>query len=181
MARMKKAKLIIAALLSIVASIGIGIDWSRTDSQARALWQQAVEPGSLSGSHAFLSNNCAACHTPVKGVDAGLCIACHADNTALLQRQPTAFHASVQACVGCHTEHQGTLRMPTQMDHPLLAKLGHRQVKSGEMAAGPTISDIENTARLLDRVERQGEPVFPVSPDATAWSDIKGVGRVKHH
>jgi hypothetical protein len=156
---MKKIKLIIAALLSFGVAIGIGIDWSRADSQTRALWQQAVEPGVLSRSHAFLSKNCAACHTPVKGIEPALCIACHADNTALLQRQPTAFHANLQVCSGCHVEHQDTLRMPTKMDHSLLAKLGHGQINAGEMAARPSISDIEGISKLLESVPRSEESV----------------------
>ena len=48
--------------------------------------QRAVRPGELSQPHAFLENNCAACHTAVKGVEAKNCIVCHADNTAILQR-----------------------------------------------------------------------------------------------
>lgn len=158
---MNKTKLIIAVFLSVGIATGMAIDWSQADSRTRSLWQQAVEPGSLSQSHAFLSKNCAACHTPVKGVEAALCIACHADNTALLQRQPTAFHANVQVCSGCHVEHQGTLRMPTKMDHSLLAKLAHRQIQAGEMAAAPSTSEIEATAKLMDRVPRSEERAAP--------------------
>jgi hypothetical protein len=151
---MSRTKLVIAFVLSIGIAIGIGSDWSRADSQARVLWQKAVEPGPLSPSHASLANNCAACHAPVRGVEPALCIACHADNTALLQRQPTAFHANVQVCTGCHVEHQNTSRMPTKMDHSLLAQLAHRQVKGHEMTARPGIAEIEAMAKLLERVPR---------------------------
>lgn len=153
---MNKTRIVIAALVSLAVTIaiGVGIDWSRSESKTRTLWQQAVEPGSLSQSHAFLSNNCASCHTPVKGVEPALCIACHADNTALLQRQPTVFHANVQVCNGCHVEHQGTARMPTKMDHSLLAKLGHEQIKSANLNVGPSRSDIESVAKYLDRIPR---------------------------
>lgn len=174
---MNRTKLIIAALLSTGVAMGLGIDWSHADSQSRALWQQAVEPGSLSGSHAFLSKNCAACHTPVKGIEPALCIACHADNTALLQRQPTAFHANVQVCSGCHVEHQDTARMPTNMDHSLLAKLGHRQIKADEMAAKPSTADIEGMAKLLERVPRSEERA-PALPEQYAEARPAGGGKL---
>ena len=51
-----------------------------------ASWQHTVIPGELSQGHAFLDNNCAACHTPVKGILAQNCIVCHANNAAILQR-----------------------------------------------------------------------------------------------
>jgi hypothetical protein len=82
-------------------------------------------PGELSKSHAFLGNNCIACHTPNKGVEAQNCIVCHANNQSLLQRQPTAFHADIRSCSECHVEHQGTELLPTQMDHSALVKIGN--------------------------------------------------------
>lgn len=121
---MSGGKLLVAALAVIAVSIGVGLDWAKGDSLTRAWWQQAVIPGALSQSHAFLAKDCATCHAPVRGVDAKSCIACHADNKALLQRQPTAFHAEIRVCTGCHVEHRGTQRMPTTMDHALLASTG---------------------------------------------------------
>lgn len=106
------------------------------------LWQQAVVPGPISQSHAFLANNCAACHVPVKGVEPSLCISCHADNTALLQRQPTAFHANIQTCSGCHAEHRGTLRMPTTMDHAVLVKAAQRETSLKKADAGDRNGDL---------------------------------------
>jgi hypothetical protein len=121
---MSGGKLLVAALALVAVSIGIGLDWARSDSLVRTSWQQAVVPGALSKSHAFLAQDCVACHAPVKGVEAAQCIACHADNKALLQRQPTAFHADIRSCTGCHLEHQAAARMPATMDHALFAKLG---------------------------------------------------------
>ncbi|WP_086923589.1 cytochrome c3 family protein [Variovorax sp. JS1663] len=167
---MSQVKLIIAALVTAVIAVGIGVDWSKSDSQTRTLWQQAVAPGTLSQSHAFLSNNCAACHTPVKGVEPKLCIACHADNTALLQRQPTAFHANVQICIGCHVEHQGTARMPTTMDHALLARTGHREMKAAGLGVGLSTPDVEAVASLLDRLPRQEAQTR--APDAP-YAEVK--------
>ena len=91
-------------------------------------WQQMTGPGPLSGAHAFLKNNCAACHSPAKGAEAVKCIVCHANNTALLQRQPTAFHADITACAACHIEHQGGTA-PTKMDHAALARIGLSKLK----------------------------------------------------
>lgn len=91
-------------------------------------WQSAVNPGPLSASHAFLESNCNACHTPVSGVTASNCIVCHANNTSLLQRQPTAFHADISSCSECHVEHRGRSHRPAVMDHGGLADVGLRQL-----------------------------------------------------
>ena len=90
--------------------------------------QGAVNPDELSKGHAFLENNCAACHTPSKGVEAKNCIVCHADNTSVLQRQPSAFHADIASCSACHLEHQGRVASTTKMDHVALAHIGLKQV-----------------------------------------------------
>ncbi len=95
-----------------------------------ATWQRMVEPGALSTAHAHLENNCAACHTSVRGVETSKCIVCHANNESILQRQPTAFHASISSCTECHLEHQGFENRPTKMDHAALAKIGLRQLDS---------------------------------------------------
>lgn len=124
---MKRAWLITPALL-----LGILLQaffWPAPPTRSAA-WQQAVKPGHLSAAHAFLENDCAACHTPVRGVEADNCIACHATNTALLQRQPTAFHADVRDCAACHPEHQGPARRATVMDHQALARIGLRQLQN---------------------------------------------------
>nr|WP_246562940.1 class III cytochrome C family protein [Bradyrhizobium liaoningense] len=78
-------------------------------------------PGPLSGKHAFLSDRCESCHTPVKGADTAACISCHASSAGDLGKQSTAFHATAGGqCSGCHIEHMGDLR-PIRMDHaPLL-------------------------------------------------------------
>ena len=169
---MTTVRLVIAVLATIATALGIGIEWSRSDSQTRTVWQQAVMPGALSQSHAFLSNKCVACHTPVKGVEPALCISCHADNTALLQRQPTAFHANVQVCSGCHVEHMGTLRMPTTMDHALLAKLGHQQVQAAIPSVELRSSDLELAANLLDRLPRNESPASAPAQGAT-YSEVE--------
>ena len=127
-------RVILAVFAVLALTLAFAMDWSRSDPLSLKVWQQAVVPGALSRSHASLTNNCAACHTPVRGVEAKLCIACHADNVALLQRQPTVFHAQIQVCSGCHLEHQAGARMPTTMDHAVLADAAHRELRASATA-----------------------------------------------
>ena len=120
--KMKTLGIILAVILAVVAYIyvtesdGMGGDYIPLQSQ--------VTPGKLSAAHGHLSTNCAACHTATKGVDDAKCILCHADNKALLQRQPTAFHGMIGNCASCHIEHQGTDANLKTMDHEALAKIG---------------------------------------------------------
>ena len=92
-------------------------------------YQQHVSPGRLSTAHASLATTCAACHTPVRSAEAVKCIACHANNTALIQRQPTAFHATIDTCSNCHAEHRGSTVRPVAMDHVTLANLGLETIR----------------------------------------------------
>ena len=103
-----------------------------------ASWQHMVAPGQLSQPHAFLENNCAACHTPVQGVEAQNCIVCHADNKSLLARQPSAFHADIGACTACHLEHQGRIPSTTKMDHIALAHIGLQQIQKAAPSSDPS-------------------------------------------
>lgn len=159
---MKRSFLIIAILVVTATLIGLGIDWQRRDSPTRKLWQQVVTPGPLSQSHAFLSNSCSTCHTPVKGVEAARCVTCHANNTELLQRQPTAFHANIQVCSGCHVEHKGSARMPTTMDHALLAKVSHRELEA--MRSQPKVHESGMSAKDVGVVTDLLKP----NPSSTA-------------
>lgn len=95
-------------------------------------WQQLASPGPLSTAHASLAGTCTACHTSVIGIEAVKCITCHANNTALLQRQPTAFHADMTSCRDCHIEHRGVHRRPSTMEHRALTKIGLRQLTDGD-------------------------------------------------
>lgn len=122
---------VIAAMTAILVAAAVLVAlFTSPRGKTAAAWHQLVRPGRLSAAHAFLDNDCAACHTPVRGVEAANCIACHATNTALLQRQPTAFHADIRDCVACHPEHQGAAQHPTVMDHQALARIGLRQAKA---------------------------------------------------
>jgi hypothetical protein len=93
------------------------------------LWHSQVSPGPLSPAHAWLQTDCAACHTPFESAEPTKCIGCHANNTPLLQRQPTAFHATIGNCSSCHLEHQGASTRPTAMNHVALADIGLEVVR----------------------------------------------------
>ena len=128
-----------ASIVRLVLPVCVGIlflwgmTWGGFSPSAAELtrastWQAAASPGALSRPHAFLEDNCSACHTPVAGVQASSCIVCHANEESLLQRQPTAFHAEIGSCVECHREHQGRSHRPVAMDHDSLAKIGLREL-----------------------------------------------------
>ncbi len=119
-------------------------------------WQHMVSPGDLSQAHASLENNCVACHTPVKGIEASKCIVCHADNRTLLQRQPTAFHANIQSCTPCHLEHRGRTTRPTDMNHAALARIGLRQMEKSSEGARTQAVQIKNWLEQTDRVALSG-------------------------
>jgi hypothetical protein len=115
-----------------------------------AFWREQASPGPLTAGHAFLAGRCDACHVALESVPAAQCIACHADAKDLLQRQPTAFHATVGACAECHKEHQGPERMRARMDHETLARLGLARLALAPAyprSLSPTLSPLES---LLD-------------------------------
>ena len=141
LARWQRWALIAAVIIAAAAGV-----WSLTRYTPlgrAATWERQASPGDLSAAHAFLANDCAACHTPVTGVTADKCAACHADSP-VLQRQPTAFHATVGTCRECHTEHRGAAARPTTMDHAALAGLGLAKPAGG----GPTAVDDRTRERV---------------------------------
>ena len=152
-------------LLKTIALLGgAGILWAlvawgaKRPSVVNAV-QKGVNPGKLSAAHASLENDCRACHTPGKGVEASNCIVCHANNEAVLKRQPTSFHANIGSCAECHLEHEGRAYRPTLMDHNALAHIGLAQLKN----EGDTATDNENQL-LAERLKRW----LRKSPDG-AW------------
>lgn len=119
-------------------------------------WQGMASPGELSSAHAFLNNNCAACHTSVKGVEPAKCITCHANNEFVLKRQPTSFHANISSCKECHIEHRGRDARISNMDHEAIAKIGLRELEDTQSA------DSDGTALLQyledNEILPQGHP-----------------------
>lgn len=140
--------LILGVTLLIHVVWGSLSHWKRAET-----WQRLASPGALSAAHAALEGTCVACHTSVTGVDAVKCIACHADNTSLLQRQPTAFHADITNCRECHFEHQGVNQRPTNMVHAALARIGLQQLADAEEASREPEGGIR--AELLHWIEEQ--------------------------
>ncbi|PAW70944.1 MAG: hypothetical protein B9S35_14245 [Opitutia bacterium Tous-C5TDCM] len=140
--------------------------------RAQVVAQRAVRPGELSQPHAFLENNCAACHTAVKGVEAQNCIVCHADNKSLLQRQPTAFHATVGECASCHLEHQGRVPGSTLMDHGAFARIAERKIAREPASTTATTDGADVLAWILRQPKKPGgNPNFPhVTPSEAALS-----------
>lgn len=117
-----KRLLLLAAVLAVAAVLVI--IWRASGVHVSAsVWQQHASPGPLSNAHSRLQGDCAACHTAVEGPDDTKCIACHANNTALVQQQPTRFHSEVKDCASCHTEHQGADADLRRMNHVTLARL----------------------------------------------------------
>lgn len=116
-------------MLVIIAVIAAGVLALMKVPPVSDAAQQLMRPGALSPRHAYLNNQCGACHEPAVGVTVAKCTACHATAERLLGRQPTAFHASVQECSACHIEHQTTGVRPVVMDHVALAEIGARTIQ----------------------------------------------------
>ena len=114
-----------------------------------AIAQRQVSPGNLSTGHAFLSGDCAACHTALTGPEPAKCIGCHANTPVLLQRQSTAFHANIGACTACHGEHQGASVPPPMMNHLALAKLGQQRTDSGA-----NLNWMDRVVRRVSQIDR---------------------------
>jgi hypothetical protein len=143
------------------AAIVVVIVLRNTSLGQAVTWQRQASPGRLSAAHAFLENNCAACHTSVKGVEAANCLVCHANNESLLQRQPTAFHADVGSCRECHPEHQGGQRPPTSMDHAALARIGLRQLGAKGGADTETALLHKQRVTRIKQQEAGGQTALP--------------------
>jgi len=127
----------LAGMLGVLAG-GLLILLVAPGLRTMSRWERFAEPGPLSAAHSFLKDDCSSCHVPVRGVDVTRCISCHANETALLQRQPSAFHASIGDCVDCHREHDGDRGLRSGMDHQALARIGLRQ-----LAGAPEGSDAQ--------------------------------------
>lgn len=127
----------------------------RGGPEAAIGWRGMVSPGPLSEAHAFLANDCTACHTPHVGIETSSCISCHANNETLLSTPDTAFHATVSSCVGCHTEHEPPPAASTEMDHELLVAIARSDG-----------SDLEQAwiNRLVDHASLQPLPHARLTP-----------------
>lgn len=112
---------------------------------------QLVQPGALSPGHAYIGDQCTACHAPTVGVTVEKCTACHANAERLPGRQPTTFHASIEECAVCHIEHQGASPRPLVMDHAVLAQVGARtlaRASETDPDSAATLASLETWLRL---------------------------------
>ena len=124
-------KILTIAIVSTLILSALALIWSFRIpvSEKFTSLQTLAKPGDLSHVHAFIEHKCSSCHSPVDGVTADKCIACHAGNESVIGRQPTEFHVSVTNCQGCHMEHKGYSRRPTEMSHEVLVNAGINQIK----------------------------------------------------
>ena len=152
-----KTKWTLTRILAVASPLILVLLWMLTPGESAfkqpVTWQRLASPGDLSAAHAALEQRCDACHVPVTGIAAAKCIVCHANNTSLLQRQPTAFHADISSCHECHMEHRGRHERPTDMDHGALARIGLRQLESNPFA---DTEDRLLAAQLKSWLSRQG-------------------------
>lgn len=150
MALVKKLSFLYTVLITIAVVGGMTaiVALYRSGSASVPGWRTSFQPGPLSAKHAFLGDRCEACHTPMKGVEATACIACHSTAAADLGKQSTAFHANVQDCRGCHVEHDGAAR-PTKMDHAALLRIGSHLAVGASGHPGVSRQMIDDMAAFL--------------------------------
>ncbi|KTC66390.1 Uncharacterised protein (plasmid) [Legionella adelaidensis] len=108
---------------------------AQSNDEELSVWSAAVNPGPLSAAHSFLSDKCESCHAPKRGIVAEKCITCHASSPELLMNPLDSFHAHLNDCRGCHTEHQGNNKRPIYMDHGQLLKISLQYVLKTETPA----------------------------------------------
>lgn len=81
----------------------------------------SLSSGPLTEGHADFAGNCLGCHTPLRGLPAGKCIACHPlDSIGIARRalvQPASARPALAGmhtefrtadCLNCHTDHAGS-------------------------------------------------------------------------
>ncbi len=104
----------VALLSAFVLLAGVGVSLYFTGGSAFSpgpLSAQAVRQVKLGGfaSHAAFENDCSQCHTPMRGVEAVRCEACHADIGAERAGR-TGLHGRLvggERCGTCHLDHRG--------------------------------------------------------------------------
>jgi hypothetical protein len=164
----QKQKSMKGGLIGLCLLVLFAVIWFLTPTNAgfkqANTWQRATSPGRLSAAHASLEDNCAACHTPVTGVDPVNCISCHADNMTLLEGQSTAFHAHVGTCKDCHLEHRGRGHRPTTMDHSVFAKVGLRQAEM-DADGGASAQRLAQLRTTIKHINEDGPPHARISRD----------------
>ncbi len=139
-------------------------------------WKQAVDPGELREGHTFLENDCRTCHEPFRGVANEQCIACHATNRELLERQSTAFHADIGKCSSCHPEHLGRDTGIELMDHAEFSRIGLRL-----LSEEGTSEESRQLAEFLNSWSEAGARVLPTRFDRGSHSFEKALNCASCH
>ena len=153
--------------LFLVAAVGLASHFIHSpESVPYVSWESAISPGQLNQAHAFLENDCQSCHTPMVGVTRENCVTCHANDTHILQRQPTAFHADVAECSSCHQEHQGLDAHISQMDHNVLVDIGLRMLPDTTIQFDQGTATQDFLTRFLEN-SKEPDPLF-VHPDISS-------------
>jgi hypothetical protein len=80
--------------------------------------QSSWNSGSISRSHAFIANDCSACHSGFERVTNASCLACHVEieNHARADASPGSLDGA--RCASCHIEHNGSGGL-AELDAPL--------------------------------------------------------------
>tara|TARA_R110001606_G_scaffold330727_1_gene478415 strand:+ start:13263 stop:14057 length:795 start_codon:yes stop_codon:yes gene_type:complete len=129
-------------------------------------WERMVSPGDLSEAHAFMETDCLGCHTPITGVTRDKCVTCHANDSHIIQRQPSAFHADVAECASCHKEHKGKFASISTMDHEALVNIGFAMLPDASVDFDEGSARLSLLQSLLSNGKRT-DPLF-VHPDASS-------------
>lgn len=156
-------KIVLLAILALMGGLAV---WAAPELRDPVFWQQQASPGPLTKGHAFLDKQCDSCHTRVSGVEPSKCIVCHANEVALLQRQATAFHASIGSCTQCHREHDPSLNATPPMDHASLARIGLAQL--AREAPDSEAQGLHHQLVSWMQARASGDSAAPDNPHLTA-------------
>ena len=156
----KRAKLWLAILAPVVALVWIGWHFFGHDDRV-------YSSGRLSGAHAVLEKQCAACHGQLAGgfsatAADSACLACH-DGPA---HHETAAKTEKLACAECHVEHHGRLDLAATRNQSCAQC-------HGNLAAGIATTGFAKHIRSFE----DGHPEFAVlRPAVDGGTTAKGAG-----
>jgi hypothetical protein len=134
----KRAKLWLSVLVPLLAVVWIAWHGLARDSRV-------YSSGRMSGAHAVLEQQCAACHVEKAGefsskaADAA-CLSCH-DGPIHHQNE---IAANVPACAICHTEHRGRVQLSAASNQSCAECHGNLRVTSGQVSYAAKIVSLED-------------------------------------
>jgi hypothetical protein len=134
----KRARILLVALLPLLALVWIAWWGLRRDSRV-------YSSGRMSGAHAVLEKQCAACHVrqasefSARAAD-GACLACH-DGPIHHENQ---VKAAVPECVMCHVEHRGQINIRAASNQSCAECHGDLRATTGKTHYAIHIRSIED-------------------------------------